>query len=259
MSMEQSSPFLTDTFDEIVFHGRNKRYGSFVLRSGIRKNTFIGLYLMTALTLLYTGIHLIDFSIDRSLPPSNFSNVEVTLSEPPPLFEVLPPAVPPAAAPQNLEKVDEMEVKPDNEVSDIKPLTTDDKQIDSTSTGTATSGSTNNSAVTGDGNTIYSNVEVYPQYPGGPKGLKKYLSDNVQYPEIAHKNNITGTVWVVFVVNQDGSVSDVKVEKGIGGGCDQEAIRVVQGMRRWKPGMDGGKPVRVYQRIKIGFALDDNS
>jgi protein TonB len=257
--MDQQPTYLTSTFDEIVFDGRNKRYGSFVLRSIIRRHTLVGLTLSALVVLILMAVYLIDFSRRPSIPPISFSSMEVTLSEPPPILEVLPPAVPPPMAPKTTQEIAELVVKQDADVTENNDLTTDSTPIDSTANGTATDGSTSNSVITGDGNKIYSNVEVWPEYPGGKKGLQKYLADNVEYPATAKKNGITGTVWVIFVVNEDGSVSDVKVEKGIGGGCDQEAVRVVEGMRKWKPGKQNGNPVRVYQRLKIGFALDENS
>lgn len=257
--MDQQPTYLTSTYDEIVFDGRNKRYGSFALRGIIRRNTMLSLVATALVVVLCMAFYFIDFSGRPALPPTSFSSVEVTLTEPPPILEVMPPAVPPPMAPKTTEEIAELEVKNDDEVNNNADLTTDSTPIDSTANGTASEGSTSNSSITGDGNAIYSNVEVWPEYPGGKKGLQKYLSDNVEYPATAKKNGITGTVWVIFVVNTDGSVSDVKVERGIGGGCDQEAIRVVEGMRKWKPGRQNGNPVRVYQRLKIGFALDENS
>ncbi len=96
-------------------------------------------------------------------------------------------------------------------------------------------------------------VETMPEYPGGEKALFKYLSKNTIYPKAAYKNNIGGKVLVEFIVGSDGYVRNVSVIKGIGHGCDEEAMRVVAGMKRWKPGTQNGKKVAVSYRLPINF------
>lgn len=76
------------------------------------------------------------------------------------------------------------------------------------------------------------------------------------YPEIAKESNIQGRVTVKFVVNEEGNVSDIIVVKGIGGGCDEEAVRVVKKMPKWKPGKQNGRPVKVYFSLPITFRLE---
>ncbi|HNQ20779.1 MAG TPA: energy transducer TonB [Bacteroidales bacterium] len=102
---------------------------------------------------------------------------------------------------------------------------------------------------------IFTFVEEYPEFPGGDKALREYILNNIKYPEVARTSGITGTVYVQFVVEKDGSISDVKVVRGIGGGCDEEAGRVVKSMPRWKPGKQRGQPVRVYFTLPIEFKL----
>ena len=102
---------------------------------------------------------------------------------------------------------------------------------------------------------IFTFVEEYPEFPGGDKALREYILNNIKYPEVARTSGITGTVYVQFVVEKDGSISDVKVVRGIGGGCDEEAVRVVKSMPRWKPGKQRGQPVRVYFTLPIDFKL----
>ncbi|MBK6643833.1 MAG: TonB family protein [Bacteroidia bacterium] len=102
---------------------------------------------------------------------------------------------------------------------------------------------------------IFLIVEEMPSFPGGEGQLVKYLSENIKYPAIARENNITGTVFVTFVVGPDGSVKDVKVLRGIGGGCDEEAKRVVMAMPKWKAGKQRGKSVSVQYNLPIRFTL----
>ena len=102
---------------------------------------------------------------------------------------------------------------------------------------------------------VLEKAEVMPEYPGGEQAMMKFVADNVKYPQDAIDKEISGRVLVSFVVEKDGSIGDVKVVKGIGGGCDEEAVRVVNAMPKWKPGMDKGKPVRVSYMMPITFKL----
>lgn len=102
---------------------------------------------------------------------------------------------------------------------------------------------------------IFQVVENDPEFPGGVDAMYKYLAQNIKYPQLARENNITGKVYVEFVVEKDGSVSNVKVLRDIGGGCGQEAVRVVKTMPKWSPGKQRGKAVRVQYRLPVNFNL----
>ncbi|MBQ5957711.1 MAG: M56 family metallopeptidase [Bacteroidales bacterium] len=108
-----------------------------------------------------------------------------------------------------------------------------------------------------DNDSIYQIVEVMPEFPGGAAAMFTYLSGNIKYPEEAKDKGISGRVFISFVVEKDGSVNQVQVKKGIGGGCDEEAVRVVQAMPKWKPGLQKGKPVRVSYLLPITFKLNE--
>lgn len=102
---------------------------------------------------------------------------------------------------------------------------------------------------------IFTVVEESPSYPGGDEARINFLRENMKYPQMARESGISGTVFVTFVVERDGSVTDVKVLRGIGGGCDEEAIRVIKAMPKWNPGKQRGKPVRVQFNLPIRFTL----
>lgn len=102
---------------------------------------------------------------------------------------------------------------------------------------------------------IFLIVESSPSFPGGEMARMKFLQDNIRYPLMAKESGIQGTVHLTFVIERDGSVTDVKLLRGIGGGCDEEAIRVVKNMPRWEPGKQRGKPVRVQFNLPIKFNL----
>ena len=102
---------------------------------------------------------------------------------------------------------------------------------------------------------VYQIVEQMPEFPGGVKALMQYVADHIKYPEEAKKAGTYGIVFVGFVVEPDGSLSGFKVLRGIGYGCDEEAIRVVKSMPKWNPGKHRGEPVRVSYQIPILFKL----
>ena len=103
---------------------------------------------------------------------------------------------------------------------------------------------------------IFTVVEEWPSFPGGEEARLRFLSENIRYPQMAREAGIQGTVFLTFVVERDGSVTDVRIVRGIGGGCDEEAIRVVRNMPRWTPGRQRGQPVRVQFNMPIRFVLN---
>ena len=104
--------------------------------------------------------------------------------------------------------------------------------------------------------TVLTYATEMPSFPGGDSQRLKFLSKNIRYPQQASENGVQGTVFVSFVVKKDGSLSDIKTLRGIGGGCDEEAIRVVKKMPRWNPGYQNGKKVSVLFNMKIDFKLE---
>ncbi len=104
-------------------------------------------------------------------------------------------------------------------------------------------------------NEIFVVVDQQPEFAGGMSKLYKYLSETINYPERAKRDSIQGRVFVSFIVEKDGSITDVKLLRGIGSGCDEEAVRAVAEMPNWKPGEMKGKSVRVRFNLPIKFTL----
>lgn len=98
-------------------------------------------------------------------------------------------------------------------------------------------------------------VEKMPEFPGGFTEMTKYLQKKVKYPKIARRNRIQGKVILRFIIEADGSVSNVSVLQSVSPELDDEAVRVIKGMPKWQPGWQGGKFVRVYFNIPISFKL----
>ena len=102
---------------------------------------------------------------------------------------------------------------------------------------------------------IFKVVEVMPEFPGGAAKMMEYIQKNMKYPMMARESDIQGRVFVNFVVEPDGSISNVAVIRGIGGGCDEEAVRVVESMPKWNPGKQRGTAVRCAFTVPIIFKL----
>ena len=102
---------------------------------------------------------------------------------------------------------------------------------------------------------VYDMVEEMPEYPGGMEALMKYLTTNVKYPKDAVKQKIQGRVMVTFIVDTDGSITDVKVVKAVFPSIDKESVRVVKNMPKWKPGKKDGRPVKVKYTLPLAFHL----
>ena len=103
---------------------------------------------------------------------------------------------------------------------------------------------------------VFDVVEVMPQYPGGPIAMLKYIMENIKYPEQAMKEGIQGRVAVRFIVEKDGSISDVKPILSVHPLLNKEAVRVVESMPKWTPGKQNGKPVRVRFNVPVMFKLN---
>lgn len=115
---------------------------------------------------------------------------------------------------------------------------------------------TDTAEVTGPGRIDH--VEEKPEFPGGEKALYSYLSRNVKYPKRCRKQKITGKVWTEFTIDKDGTVTDVRVVRGVHPELDAEAARVIKAMPRWKPGHQDGRAVKVKYTIPISFMLKNS-
>ncbi len=105
--------------------------------------------------------------------------------------------------------------------------------------------------------TTLSSLEQMPDFPGGQKALIKYLSENMEYPEEARKNGIEGKVLSQFMVNEDGTLTDVQIIGKMGYGCDEEVLRLITQMPRWNAGKEDGKAVKVLFKLPVVFMLGE--
>jgi protein TonB len=263
---------LNQDWIDIVFNGRNKDYGAYQLRKDNNKTTnksvLIGCLLFSAAIASPLIIKFLSgFVPDQK---DKLKQTEVVLAAPPPIDKNTPPPPPPVKPPPP--KVDQIKfpppvVKPDNQVVEEPPTVEELKKADpgeKTIKGDPNAEIVINTPVgdgpvnqkkTEDTNEIFTNVEVLPSFPGGNEQFGKFLGKNLRYPPIARDNGIQGRVFVNFVVEKDGSLTDIKVVRGIGGGCDEEAVRALKSSPKWNPGVQNGRNVRVSYTIPIVFQL----
>ena len=251
-------------FDEIVFEHRNKEYGAYELRKRYNKHMNTAFIIAISVFIICVSIPAIMDFLETLVPAEADTNVELTLVDAPPLDKDVPPPPPPPDPPPPVQET----IKFTPPVVTEEPL--DEKDIPppqdeiKVQVGTETKEGTGDIELPTDGDgkdeieapqQIFTIVEQMPEFPGGEEELFKYLGKNIKYPSMARENGITGTVYVTFVVEGNGEISDVKKLRGIGGGCDEEAMRVVKAMPSWKAGKQNGKSVRVQYNLPIKFTL----
>ena len=245
--------------NDLAFSGRNKDYGSYVLRKKNSRFLLVSFLLSIVIFLLlillpfaYYYYHGSDldissdalFAVDYTFIPSpedDLASLAKALAKPltPPEEQVpkVVDTVVPAKAP-NPEPVKQEE----------------EKDVKTDSTGSA-NGKDPEGKGSSDATGIYTTLDVYPKFPGGDQARLFYLRSNIMYPKASIKSGIQGEVMVLFVVEPDGSITNVSINKGIGKECDDEAVRVVKLMPRWEPGRRNRKSVRVLIRMPIVFKI----
>lgn len=247
--------------DEVVFEERNKEYGAFYLRKAYNKYLTRAMIISVIAMLLAAGIPFLIFKEARSLNVeknvgAEFANMEAPKQDdaPPP-----PPPPPPEAIEQKVKFT--APVVTTDTVEESSMLNQDD--LNQQSTNTAPVEIEDDIVVDEKQNQVIEQaapiltiVELMPGFDGGEEAMYKWLANNMKYPQVAKENSISGNVVVTFVVEKDGSITGVQVLKDIGGGCGDEAVRVVKSMPRWKPGKQNGVPVRVQFNLPIRFTLE---
>jgi len=245
--------------DELAFEGRNKAYGSYFLRRNYSRyllySVIMGIIVVSLIILIswliyyFEPVPLIEGDMmyeveyySMSPPPDDEPN-RMAQSFAKPVEEIdQAPIVTDSVSP---EKQKEVEVPPLEKSEDLKAI----------SDSAAKQGGSGLGPGIGDDTGLAGSIDVYPRYPGGDESRLYFLRKHVRYPEPALKALVQGIVMVVFVIEVDGSVSNVEVAKRIGGGCDEEAIRVTKEMPRWEPGKRNGRAVRVMVRMPIVFRI----
>lgn len=251
-----------EPMDDIVFKGRNQEYGSYFLRKKYRRFLTISLILGFLVVGGVVAYPLVTALINKSRLIRE-KEKEVVASMEKIRQDELPPPPPPPPPPEAIVE----------KVKFTAPVVVEDTTIEvNMASMDDLNKKGNNEAPTEDIEVevkeeapkvietpvqaeIFTVVEEQPGYPGGEEARIGFLQQNIKYPEEAKELGIQGKVFVTFVVEVDGSITDVRVLRGIGGGCDEEAIRVVRAMPKWVPGKQRGVPVRVQFNLPIKFTL----
>ncbi|MDQ3017525.1 MAG: energy transducer TonB [Bacteroidota bacterium] len=272
----ENSRLLKNSMDDIVFEGRNKEYGAFQLRKLYDKHMTRGIIIGAAMFILLFSAPNILKLIKGFMPKVEDELVmkEVTLAEPPPIDPKKPPPPPPPKVdpppikdqikfvPPVVKKDEEVkeEEPPPPTIEEIKDkeIATETKEGDDEGVDESLLEPEPAPAVIEEApkdEEPFTYVEQMPSFPDGTEAMYKYIYDKIKYPAIARENGISGQVIVQFVVSKEGDISKAKVVRGIGGGCNEEALRVVNGMPRWKPGKHNGRAVPVTFTLPIKFVL----
>ena len=276
--MDTNKILQADVLD-ILFDNRNKAYGAYELRKNYHKRLKKSMMIVATLLLITVSAPIVASMFDKpiviDLPndePRIIKNVEVIIPKEP------EPKVPEAKPLKPTEPVNTIAnttpiIEVANEVNDADLPPTKEALKDAVSgienkegEGTEVLDLPNND---GEGtavipqepapndNEIFDDVDVsqMPEFPGGEEELMRYLAQNIQYPKQALDGNTEGRVLIGFVVNKEGEIDDVKVLRSIGDGCDEEAVRVIHKMPKWKPGKNNGKLVNVFYNLPVTFQL----
>lgn len=265
----------TDIFSEewtdLIFQNKNKDYGAYQLRKKSYRRHLIA---FSIAVFLFVLISLIPAIMHQLAPKRHEKNVSIrvmsdlNLKPPSPPNENILKEIPPPPPIRNTIKFTPPVIKPDELVADEEEPKMQKEVIEEkTAIGTVdfNKGTDDISApvakdnfqIAGDNTDEqpFTVVEQMPQFPGGEAEMFKFIKENLKYPSQAQNAGVQGKVILNFVVNKDGKITNIKVVRGIGFGCDEEAVRVLEKMPRWNPGKMGGKAVPVYFTFPITFKL----
>lgn len=245
-------------FDEIIFANRNKNYGAYYIRKHYKSATCLSILGgITISTVLITALSFTPKEGPITIVVGDNSVHFTKISDP----VVIPPPVvkPPEALVRSIANLQPKVVSDTNEVTSDIPIT--DVLV-----ATVQNGDVNDTTVSKDPVTveipaepkIFVRVEEMPEFPGGIPALMKFIGENMIYPPEAQINNIQGKVFLQFVVNADGSADRIEITKGVDPLLDNEAIRVVKSLPKFKPGKQRGVPVPVWFQLPINFKIQEN-
>lgn len=263
----ETQKLLQADYLDIIFDKRNKNYGGYELRKHYNRRLAKGVLLLLLVVAVLSSFSFIGnehVSIVNG-PVSKPDTLKDVSIHPP----IVPPQkiIPPPAAPKpqmtrifTAPVITDDPIKPDEQMTENKTLANATPGItntegDAPGIAPAQPGKEGTGVVmppSNEANKPFLYVQQMPQFDGN---IDAYIGSHLQYPAPAHENGIEGRVIIQFVVNEDGAISNATIIQGIGGGCDEEALRMVNGMPKWKPGRQNGIAVKVYFKLPIRFVL----
>ena len=266
---------IDNSWVDLVFEGKNQSYGAYTLRKETGKRNVMALVSVIAAIALIFVIVFAKVAIENALPKQTVNTADVELSKLEQKKETKVERKEPVKIEQAqvVEKVKSSvkftapvikeEVEPEEEMKSQEELAQSNTAIgvfDVKGNDEAEGEVLKAQQVVADEKReeetkVFTVVEQMPSFPGGDAALMAYLSKNIQYPPIAEENGIQGRVVATFVVERDGSITDVQVMRGVDPSLDREAIRVLKAMPRWIPGKQNGAAVRVKYTVPVTFRL----
>lgn len=259
-----------DSLLDIIFKNKNHEYGAFELRTNYQKTINKAFYIGTSLFIFALSAPTI---YGKFLPKNKLTTVVLARVSAPPVYEKpleieLPP--PPIVAPKaNSTKLNPIEILPDEIVPDAEPIPTQDEfeksppgaitivdAGDLTPIIDETAKTTTLVEIKPVDEPEYLPIENQAMFPGGMQKLMEYLAKNIKYPNQAAAAGVSGKVFLSFIIDQNGAITNIEVLKGIGFGCDEEAKRVIAKMPNWKPGNQSGRAVKSRFNLPIAFRLE---
>jgi protein TonB len=270
---------IDNSWVDLVFEGKNKEYGAYVLRKETgKRNVKALLWVLIGIALIF-AIAYANLAIQNAIKQNQAIETDVELSKLAQKKEAKVERKEPVKVEMEQKVVEKVkssvkftapEIKKDDEVKPEDELKSQD-DLSKTNTAIGAFDVKGNDEAEGEvlkakevvvdekpkeeETKVFDVVEQMPQFPGGPNALFEYLSKNIKYPVVAEENGIQGRVIVTFVVERDGSITDVKVAKSVDPSLDKEAMRVVKSMPHWIPGKQNGSAVRVKYTVPVTFRL----
>ena len=270
---------IDNSWVDLVFEGKNKEYGAYVLRKETgKRNVKALLWVLIGIALIF-AIAYANLAIQNAIKQNQAIETDVELSKLAQKKEAKVERKEPVKVEMEQKVVEKVkssvkftapEIKKDDEVKPEDEIKSQD-DLSKTNTAIGAFDVKGNDEAEGEvlkakevvvdekpkeeETKVFDVVEQMPQFPGGPNALFEYLSKNIKYPVVAEENGIQGRVIVTFVVERDGSITDVKVAKSVDPSLDKEATRVVKSMPHWIPGKQNGSAVRVKYTVPVTFRL----
>ena len=270
---------VSNDWSDIVFAGRNQAYGAYQLRRNTSKRNVISILSMLAMAILvFAGARFKSaYDAYQAERLSSMAVTELTQIDEPKKEAEVKQQIQLEEPEQVVEKVkssikfDVPEIKEDDQVKEEDELKTQDELLN-TNTAIGAFDVEGNDEENGevlkatetiaqpeppkeDVQKVFDVVEEMPSFPGGSGALMSWLADNVKYPVVAQENGVSGRVIVAFVVERDGSITDVQVVRSVDPALDKEAVRAVKSMPKWIPGKQNGQAVRVKFNVPVLFRL----
>jgi len=267
--MEPTTLLNADYLD-IIFDKRNKTYGGYELRRNYnRRMKKAGMFVLLGSAALFC-FSFIDLNSSHPLPspkndkPTLLTKVDLFQPPPPPAPPLVAPPPPPPQANSKMltpPKITDKDVPPENTMTPVNDLR-NAQPGPSNTIGDSTGLSSIPAVEHGTGIIPASSdkpgkpLTIVDQMPEFVGNMGDYLSKHLRYPDAAREQGIEGRVVIEFVVSEDGTVTSARVARSIGGGCDEEALRIINSMPKWKPGKQNGIPVKVLFTLPIKFVLN---